>query len=114
MSYEKQTWATGDTITETKLNHMEDGIATGGGVLVVNLDMQTMALDHTWQEVFDAPMAVLPFATSEGNKVATISAGVTKVSDSSYQITFVALTDMENPMVFDATSADGYPVAQKG
>lgn len=26
MSYTKQTWATGDTITAEKLNHMEDGI----------------------------------------------------------------------------------------
>ena len=31
MSYDKQTWATGDTITANKLNHMEDGIAAGGG-----------------------------------------------------------------------------------
>ena len=30
MAYEKQTWATGDTITAQKLNHMEDGIAAGG------------------------------------------------------------------------------------
>lgn len=40
MSYEKQTWTTGDTITAEKLNHMEDGInasAGGGdGVLIVN------------------------------------------------------------------------------
>ena len=27
MSYEKQTWQAGDTITSAKLNHMEDGIA---------------------------------------------------------------------------------------
>ncbi len=27
MSYEKQTWTTGEVITEEKLNHMEDGIA---------------------------------------------------------------------------------------
>lgn len=27
MAYEKQTWATGNTITAEKLNHMEDGIA---------------------------------------------------------------------------------------
>ena len=31
MSYVKQTWNTGDTITAEKLNHMEDGIATTGG-----------------------------------------------------------------------------------
>lgn len=36
MAYEKQTWNTGDLITEEKLNHMEDGIATGGGIYSVN------------------------------------------------------------------------------
>jgi len=30
--YTKQTWKTGDVITEDKLNHMEDGISTGGGI----------------------------------------------------------------------------------
>lgn len=30
MSYEKQTWQTGDIITAVKLNHMEDGIANPG------------------------------------------------------------------------------------
>lgn len=37
MSYEKQTWQTGDVVTSAKLNHMEDGIAAGGGALVVNV-----------------------------------------------------------------------------
>ena len=30
MAYEKQTWKTGDLITESKLNHIEDGIANAG------------------------------------------------------------------------------------
>lgn len=30
MAYEKQTWTTGDVITQEKLNHMEDGIAGAG------------------------------------------------------------------------------------
>lgn len=33
MAYVKNTWATGDVITETKLNHMEDGIAASGASL---------------------------------------------------------------------------------
>lgn len=33
MSYEKTTWETGDTITATKLNHMEDGIANKTNVI---------------------------------------------------------------------------------
>ena len=31
MSYTKQTWTTGETITADKLNHMEDGIDGAGG-----------------------------------------------------------------------------------
>lgn len=31
MSYEKQTWETGEVITADKLNHMEDGIENAGG-----------------------------------------------------------------------------------
>ena len=38
MAYEKQTWQTGDVITQEKLNHMEDGIANvGGGAEFVKL-----------------------------------------------------------------------------
>jgi len=33
--YEKQTWNTGDVITEEKLNHIEDGVSTGGGIYSV-------------------------------------------------------------------------------
>lgn len=31
MAYVKQNWETGELITSQKLNHMEDGIAEGGG-----------------------------------------------------------------------------------
>lgn len=31
MAYEKQTWTTGEVITQEKLNHMEQGIANAGG-----------------------------------------------------------------------------------
>lgn len=48
MAYEKQTWVIGDVVTAAKLNHMEDGIATGGtgggGVFYVDA---TLATDGT-------------------------------------------------------------------
>lgn len=34
MAYEKQTWATGDTVTAAKLNHIEDGIAANNKFIV--------------------------------------------------------------------------------
>lgn len=57
MSYTKQTWTNGETITDTKLNHMEDGIADsgGGGALVITAtdypEQQKIVLDKTWQEI---------------------------------------------------------------
>lgn len=57
MAYEKQTWATGDVITEEKLNHMEDGIASGGVMIVNNnYDENTSksTLNKTWKEIKDA------------------------------------------------------------
>lgn len=42
MSYEKQTWATGDIITADKLNHMEDGIAGAGGDVEYVITEQTV------------------------------------------------------------------------
>ena len=36
MSYEKQTWTTGDTITAEKLNHMENGIKEAPGYTITN------------------------------------------------------------------------------
>lgn len=40
------------------------GGGTGGGVLVVGMDMQTMTLDKTWNEINSAPFAVVRFPMS--------------------------------------------------
>lgn len=54
MAYVKQTWQTGDVVTSSKLNHMEDGIAAGG-VTVVPLEFVNNAFQTsvTWQELKD-------------------------------------------------------------
>jgi hypothetical protein len=55
--YEKQTWNTGDVITEEKLNHMEDGIASCGMFVVGSIydeNTQTTTLDKTYKEIVDA------------------------------------------------------------
>lgn len=54
MSYTKQTWATGDTVTATKLNHMEDGIAGAGGGIVLDLVDRDTPLTMTFEEIADA------------------------------------------------------------
>ena len=59
MSYEKQTWANGDVITATGLNHMEDGIAgAGGGIFLIGTTWDSPSdkyvTDKTWQEIYNA------------------------------------------------------------
>lgn len=54
MSYTKQTWATGDTVTASKLNHMEDGIAGAGGGIVLDLVDTSTPLTMTFEEIADA------------------------------------------------------------
>lgn len=55
MAYEKQTWQTGDVITQEKLNHMEDGIAGaggGGGVQYVDVtESSPLTLSKTYAEI---------------------------------------------------------------
>lgn len=51
MAYVKQTWQTGEVITQEKLNHMEDGIGSNEP-LIVNLVNNTF--DKTYGEVVSA------------------------------------------------------------
>ena len=69
MSYEKQTWQTGDTVTSAKLNHMEDGIASaGGGGVLVATDTDG-ALNKTWQEMYDSAVPIFVLKAIEANNV---------------------------------------------
>lgn len=65
MSYEKQTWVTGDVITAAKLNHMENGIeSSNGGAFVITVTateeevggeyVTTYSSDKTLEEIKSA------------------------------------------------------------
>ena len=112
MSYEKQTWATGDTVTAEKLNHMEDGIdgAGGGGAFFVTVDMQTMALNKTWNEIFTAAAGgSLVFFKIVSIEESTVTLyPITQVGLSADGYDVVVAGDVR--MVFETNSADGYPV----
>lgn len=51
MSYTPTNWVTGDTITATKLNKIENGIASAGSAVIIT-DNGT-ALDKTYAEIYD-------------------------------------------------------------
>lgn len=56
MAYTPTTWVTGDTITTTKLNKIEQGIANSGATLICNITSGG-ELDKTVQEIYDAFIA---------------------------------------------------------
>lgn len=65
MPYSKQTWQTGDVVTSAKLNHMEDGIAGGGGykVTVSFTPPNTVVSDKTSNEILNAAVdGSVPYA----------------------------------------------------
>ena len=114
MSYEKQNWKNGDVITESKLNHMEDGIA-GGGVLVVNATMEgaTITFDKTWQQIYDAPYAVGVIVTEQGDDILKMYVNITQTSVEQGVYKVYAVLDGSDS-IFIANSADGYPSVTMG
>lgn len=115
MSYEKQNWKNGDVITETKLNHMEDGIASGGGVLVVNEvydeQTETISLDHTWKEIHDADFAVLKMINENDVSTCILSECY---SGAGYNVIFRNMVSISDTYGYATDSQDGYPVATEG
>ncbi len=56
MAYVKQNWETGELITSQKLNHMEDGIAEGGGNYYVHAsgDYSTVTIEEDLDDIVTA------------------------------------------------------------
>lgn len=58
MSYTPTTWTTGDTITASAMNKIEQGIANagGGGALIVNVTLinGSQTMDKTYAEIYNA------------------------------------------------------------
>ena len=82
----------------------------GSNVLVVGINMATMTLDKTWQEIKDADFAIIEVKNNEHLKQITY---INKIADAEASFTVSATLGNET-LDFAATSADGYPVAQLG
>lgn len=103
MSYTKQTWQTGETITANKLNHMEDGIANNNVMIVRIADEteDTFIYDKTWQEVTNAlkngiPVYILE-ATEEVEEQNTyfkpiIGSEIATTGSSPYKIYYIPIS----------------------
>ena len=54
MSYTPTQWTTGDTITASALNKIEQGIANAGSALIVDFNADDDELNKTWAEIYTA------------------------------------------------------------
>ena len=58
MAYEPYEWKPKDNITTARLNHIEQGVASGGGGVVMSMILpdnpDDFRLPMTWQEIRDA------------------------------------------------------------
>lgn len=116
MAYTPTTWSSGDTITATKLNKIEQGIAGVSGILVVTatIDSTTgfISLNKTWQEIHDALMAGenVNIVVSIENTVTICFVDMVDVSNNIYSIhSFNAINKAIENVNFSTDSASGYP-----
>lgn len=107
MSYDKQTWVSGEVITATKLNHMEDGIDSasgGGGGLTVTFTTEDSGMsytaDKTFQEVYTALGDMIPVygyygSTENGYQPIHFTGGYYYTDgDGEHGVVFFARTDV--------------------
>lgn len=115
MSYDPTIWKSGDVVTSAKLNKIEKGIEDagsgggGGGAFVCTLNMQTMALDKTWQEIHDAVFSVIVIHITEDSISRIVVSGTESVEGQFLVTGYTGNTAYQ----WKATSADGYPVLQQ-
>lgn len=88
------------------------GGGTGGGVLVVGIDMQTMTLDKTWNEINSAPFVVLRVQADDNIVQYNSITGCSHYADTgNYYVEFASISQDGTAIVqFHTNSADGYPV----
>ncbi len=110
MSYEPTTWKDGDLVTSAKLNKIEQGIAAGGGVLVVHTNDEGV-LDKTWQEIHDADVCFLS-TSNESIKQFAYIVMIRQGDDNTYIVYFFS-PNGDNPITFISSSPDDYPTIRE-
>lgn len=134
MSYTPTTWTTGDTVTATKLNKIENGVANAGSVLICNSSYSSQAaayvLDKTVQEIYDALLAGTPayikyqYGTISEYTGALYLAPIIKVYNydntnviricaskpDAYPVTGQSYSFVPCVLIYSATSLNAYPV----
>lgn len=107
MSYTPTTWTTGDTITATKLNKIEQGIASAGGGILFDIGVEDGTLDKTWTEIDSAMSAgkIVRIVDSGEGFSATYYVVATSNDGEFYYVNYTTV----NNEWYQTSSASGYP-----
>lgn len=122
MSYTPTTWTTGDTITATAMNKIENGIASAGNALIVTMNLDG-ELDTTYKDIWDALEDGIPVYLSfvygdyTTSYVSTCwNCPITVAYKYSNTYTVMASrpsiyngTHLPSILLFETTNIDGYP-----
>lgn len=93
MSYEKNAWQTGDTITAEKLNNIENGIANASGSITATLEGASITLSASYNDVMAMlDNGIMPFTIieNEGAQVILVCAYYW-AEEGSYDVSFYSL-----------------------
>lgn len=117
MSYEPTQWKAGDTVTSAKLNKLEQGVATIGGVLIVHIvdnGENPATLDKTWQEIYDIGCGIVIEEDTSNNTKSTGIIGDIYYDGNAYSVNIARFDIDPNtveliPVRFIADSPNDYP-----
>lgn len=108
MAYSKNTWQSGDVVTSAKLNNIENGIASGGVLIVIGEESdETMTLSKTWNEINEASFPIIVLTTPFGTQFMYVSD--MGFYDENYIVTCFIGAEPEDKYEFTTETADGYP-----
>lgn len=109
MSYTPHTWQSGETVTAEKLNALEQGVGSGGGVLKATFSNDV--LDVTWQDIFDAGFCIYYYQSEEDENFYTIwhtcDISYNEYEGEVYYLVEFANFTMGAPMSFSSNSPTG-------
>lgn len=121
MPYEPTVWKSGDIVTSAKLNKLEQGVVaggSGGGFLKVGMNMETMTLDKTWKEIYEALGAgyyvSVTTVSVSGESVEQVPVTTSTYDGADYYAYgSVVFEDVVRDITYKADSENGYPVMQQ-
>lgn len=122
MSYNPNTWSSGNVVTEEKLNNIEEGIKELNKLKIIGYlvnDYNTRVLDHTWKEIDDAiKSGTIVMAVGKKDGIECTLIHCTKKSSNSSQKSAAAsggtYACIANDTVFVTYTETGLPVYYRG